>query len=337
VTTPLAVVFAVSGTELTPEERAFLRDVNPLGFILFGRNCRDPAEIRKLTFDLRECVGREDAPILIDQEGGTVMRLRPPTWVGGPSAETLGTLFLREPKRAMKAAYALGGLFGAELRDLGIDVDCAPVADLGLPETTGAIGSRAYSHKPDVIVALARKMSDGLMQEGCLPVVKHMPGHGRGQVDSHWGLPRVETDKETLRGSDFATFRSLNDLPIAMSAHIIFDAIDPNAPATVSQKVVNEVIRGDIGFDGFLISDDIAMSALEGNPAERAQNVLNAGCDAVLHCTGELSEMVDVAKVTKALTDKAQTRWGKALAMRPHPAGNSAKTYADQLSQAMRG
>ncbi|MDE0779859.1 MAG: beta-N-acetylhexosaminidase [Alphaproteobacteria bacterium] len=336
-TIPLAVIFAVSGTELTLEERRFLRDANPLGFILFGRNCEEPAAIRKLTSDLRECVGRKDAPILIDQEGGTVMRLRPPIWVEGPSAQTLGTLFLREPQRAMKAAHSLGAMFGAQLRDLGINVDCAPVADLGLPETTEAIGSRAYSKKPDVIVALARKMSDGLMQEGCLPVVKHMPGHGRGQVDSHQVLPRVETDIETLQRSDFAIFRSLNDLPLAMSAHIVFDAVDPDSPATVSQKVINEVIRGDIGFDGFLMSDDIAMSALEGNPAQRAQDVLNAGCDAVLHCTGDLSEMVDVATVAMPLSDKAQTRWGRALAMRPHPAGNAPKNYADQLTQALRG
>jgi beta-N-acetylhexosaminidase len=337
VTVPLAAIFAVSGTELTADERAFLRDANPLGFILFGRNCEEPETIRKLTGELRDCVGRSDAPILIDQEGGTVMRLRPPIWSDAPAARTLGTLFMREPDRAMRAAYAVGCLFGAELRDLGIDVDCAPVADLGLPQTTGAIGTRAYSDKLEVIVSLARQMARGLIHEGCLPVMKHMPGHGRGQVDSHRVLPRVDAGLETLRESDFAAFRALRDLPLGMSAHIVFKAIDPDAPATISRKVIEEVVRGDIGFDGFLFSDDIAMSALRGNPAERTRNVLRAGCDAVLHCTGDLSEMMDVASAAMPLSDKAQARWAKALTMRPIPSGLAVEDYADQLAQNLKG
>jgi beta-N-acetylhexosaminidase len=337
VTAPLAVIFAVSGPVLTADERAFLRDADPLGFILFARNCEEPGTIRTLTAELRDCVGRGDAPVLIDQEGGTVMRLRPPFWADAPAARTLGTLFLRDPDRAMGAARALGGLFGAELRDLGIDVDCAPVADLGLPETTGAIGSRAYSDKPDVIAALARQMAKGLMQEGCLPVIKHMPGHGRGRVDSHRALPRVDADIETLRESDFSAFRALRDLPLGMSAHIAFEAVDPDAPATISRKVIDAVIRDDIGFDGFLFSDDIAMSALQGNPADRTRNVIAAGCDAVLHCTGDLTEMMDVAAVAMPLSVKAQTRWTRAMAMRPIPAGLEVEHYANQLAQNLNG
>ena len=336
-TAPLAVIFAVSGPELTGDERAFLRDANPFGFILFGRNCDEPATIRTLTAQLRDCVGRSEAPVLIDQEGGTVMRLRPPNWLDAPAARTLGTLFMREPDRAMGAAHALGGLFGVELRDLGINVDCAPVADLDLPETTAAIGSRAYSDKPDVIASLARQMANGLMQEGCLPVIKHMPGHGRGKVDSHCALPRVDTDIEILKKSDFSVFRALRDQPLGMSAHIVFEAVDPGAPATISRRVIDEVIRNDIGFDGFLFSDDIAMSALQGKSTDRTRNVLAAGCDAVLHCNGDLSEMMEVAAVAMPLSEKAQARWARALAMRPTPAGLKIEYYADKLAQNLHG
>lgn len=335
-TAPLAAIFAVSGTELSSDEQAFLRDANPLGFILFARNCEAPDAIRRLTADLRECVERDDAPVLIDQEGGTVMRLRPPTWHNAPDARTLGNLYLRDSGRAEEAALTLGAMFGAELRDLGIDVDCAPVADLGLPETTGAIGSRAYSDRPNVVSALARKMSEGLLQEGCLPVVKHLPGHGRARVDSHRTLPRVATDAETLRAHDFAVFRALRDLPVGMSAHVVFGSIDTEAPATISPKVISEVIREEIGFDGFLFSDDIAMSALDGSPARRAAQVLEAGCDAVLHCTGDLAEMMQVAAAARTLNQSGLDRWQRACAARPTPANNTADHYAELLSQFLK-
>lgn len=335
-TAPLAVIFAVSGTELTSDERALLRDSNPLGFILFARNCENPDAIRKLTAELRNCVGRDDAPVLIDQEGGTVMRLRPPIWYDAPDARTLGTMYLRDSSRAENAAHAMGAMFGAQLRDLGIDVDCAPVADLGLPETTGAIGSRAYSDRPAVVAALARKMSEGLMLEGCLPVIKHLPGHGRARVDSHRTLPRVAADIETLCAHDFAAFHALRDLPIGMSAHVVFEAVDNDAPATISAKVISDVIRGEIGFKGFLFSDDIAMSALEGSPAERAIRVLEAGCDAVLHCTGVLSEMIEVATTADTLTDTSLARWARACAARPAPANKPADHYAELLAQFLK-
>lgn len=332
-TQPRAVVFGVAGTALTDDEKAFLRDADPLGFILFGRNCKEPDSIRRLTAELRNTVGRGDAPVLIDQEGGTVMRLRPPVWRDAPAAKTLGNLYQRDPERAVDATRALGAMFGAELGELGIDVDCAPVADLGLPQTTGAIGTRAYAHAPRTVATLARAMAEGLMQEGCLPVIKHIPGHGRAQVDSHRVLPRVGADLETLRGADFAVFRQLSDLPLGMSAHVVFEAIDPDAPATISKAVIEEIIRGYIAFDGFLFSDDIVMSSLNGSPAERASDVLSAGCDAVLHCSGDMSEMKAVAAVAPSLTEISLKRWNKAQSARIPKSGYDAGYYADQLAE----
>lgn len=333
---PRAVVFGVSGTSLSAEERAFLRDADPLGFILFARNCQSPEDIRALTADLRDAVGRADAPILIDQEGGSVMRLRPPLWHDAPAAQLLGNLYRRAPERAEGAACALGAMFGAELGDLGIDVDCAPVADLGLPETTGAIGTRAYSDHPDTVARLARAMAEGLMSEGCLPVVKHLPGHGRARVDSHRVLPRVATDRETLERQDFAVFQALRDLPLGMSAHVVFESIDPEAPATISPTVIDRVIRGHIGFEGFLFSDDIAMSALSGTPAARAQQVLSAGCDAVLHCTGNLAEMIDVAAVTPTLSDASAQRWKRARQGGVEVSGHDANHHAHRLAELLK-
>lgn len=335
-TTPRAVVFGVSGTSLTADERAFLRDANPLGFIMFGRNCESPDAIRALTKDLRDAVGRADAPVLIDQEGGTVMRLRPPIWREAPAAQVLGNLYRRAPERAENAAQALGAMFGAQLRELGIDVDCAPVADLGLPETTGAIGTRAYSDHPGTVAQLARCMAEGLMAEGCLPIIKHLPGHGRAHVDSHRVLPRVGTDLETLQNSDFAVFKALCDLPLGMSAHVVFEVIDPDAPATISKTIITQIIREHIGFDGFLFSDDIAMSALQGSPAERAKQVLAAGCDAVLHCTGDLAEMVAVADVTGPLSAASWSRWEKARTAGMQVSGYDADYHAQQLAQFLK-
>lgn len=330
---PRAVIFAVSGTSLMDDERAFLRDADPLGFILFARNCETPDQTRALTSELRAAIGRDDAPVLIDQEGGTVMRLRPPVWHAAPDAERIGRLYLRDANRARAIAHAVGGLFGAELRDLGIDVDCAPVADLGRPETTGAIGTRAYSDRPAVVADLAGRMAEGLMGEGCLPVVKHLPGHGRARVDSHRTLPRVYAGRDALAADDFQPFHALRHLPLAMSAHVVFEAIDPGEPATTSRIVIEEIIRGEIGFNGFLMSDDIAMSALSGSHGERASNVIGAGCDAVLHCTGDIVEMKDVAAQVPELSKASQKRWSKAQKSRKRPSDRDAKSYADELDR----
>jgi len=328
---PNAVVFGLSGAALTADERAFLRDADPLGFILFARNLGDAADIRRLTADLRDVVGRADAPILIDQEGGRVMRLCPPDWPFAPAARDIAMVYAQEAERGIAAAENVGRMFGAMLGDLGIDVDCAPVLDLGLPETTGAIGDRAYAADPETVSALGGAMARGLMREGCLPVIKHLPGHGRGAVDSHKELPRVDTDIETLRQRDFVAFRPLRDLPLGMSAHVVYGAIDPDMPGTVSTAVIETLIRGEIGFDGFLFTDDISMEALHGSLAERAGAAIVAGCDAVLHCSGVLSEMIEVAGAVTGLSQSADTRWTRARAARHKPEGADIDALAAAL------
>lgn len=336
-TAPRAVVFSVSGPELTASERDFLRDADPLGFILFARNCPDPASIRALTGELRETVGRGDAPVLIDQEGGRVMRLRPPDWHDAPAAREIADLHAINPDAGLAAAEMLGRMFGADLADLGIDVDCAPVLDLGLPDTTDALGNRAYSDDPAVVASLGGAMAQGLIREGCLPVIKHMPGHGRGTVDSHKLLPRVPEPLETLRETDFVPFRALNHLPLGMSAHVVYEAIDPERPGTVSPDVISQAIRRDIGFDGFLFTDDIVMEALSGTPAERASAALIAGCDAVLHCSGDLAEMISVAKTVPELSHSAETRWTRARDARHKPEGASPAKLAAELTEILQG
>jgi len=330
-TSPNAVVFGLSGTDLTADERAFLRDADPLGFILFARNLGGAAQIRRLTAELRDVVGRADAPVLIDQEGGRVMRLRPPDWPFAPAARDVAVLYARAPEQGIAAAEDVGRMFGVMMTDLGIDVVCAPVLDLGLPETTDAIGTRAYAADPETVATLGGAMARGLMREGCLPVIKHLPGHGRGAVDSHKELPRVVADLATLRGQDFAAFRPLRHLPLGMSAHVVYSAIDPDSPGTVSAPVIETLVRGDIGFDGFLFTDDISMQALQGSLAERAGAAIAAGCDAVLHCSGVLSEMVEVAGAVTGLSQSADTRWTRARAARHKPEGADIDALAAAL------
>jgi beta-N-acetylhexosaminidase len=331
-TIPNAVVFGISGTSLTANERAFLRDADPLGFILFARNCDDAAGIRRLTAELHDAVGRDEAPVLIDQEGGRVMRLRPPDWPFAPAARDIADLYARDPELGIAAAENVGRMFGATLSDLGIDVDCAPVLDLGLPETTDAIGTRAYAADPETVATLGGAMAAGLMREGCLPVIKHLPGHGRGAVDSHKKLPRVDADLAILRRQDFAAFRPLSHLPLGMSAHVVYAAIDPDRPGTVSPTVIETLIRGEVGFDGFLFTDDISMEALRGTLAERADAALIAGCDAVLHCSGVLSEMIEVAGAVGSLSRSADSRWTRARTARQKPEGADVRNLATALA-----
>lgn len=331
---PQAVVFGLSGPTLTVDERAFFTDAGPLGFILFARNCETPDQVRALTAELRRTVGRADAPVLIDQEGGRVMRLRPPEWPDAPPARRFGEIYEdADQSRAIAAAEVLGRLFGAELTALGIDVDCAPVLDLGLPETTAAIGDRAYSANPGTVATLGRAMARGLMAEGCLPVIKHMPGHGRATADSHESLPRVDAGHEVLREHDFVPFRALRDMPLGMTAHVLYETIDPERPGTLSDRIIDGAIRGDIEFDGFLFSDDIVMAALEGTPGERAGAAIEAGCDAVLHCSGSLEEMIDVADTVGPLSRSAEARWTRARAARDNPSGVAPGELLDRLSR----
>ncbi len=292
--TMLPAIFGLKGPELEADERRFFRDADPLGFILFQRNCETPTQIRRLTAALREAVGRADAPILIDQEGGRVQRLKPPHWRAAPTAARFGELNARSRVAAREAAALNSQLIGMELAALGIDVDCAPVLDLARPGAHAVIGDRAYSADPDEVADLGRAVCEGLMAAGVLPIVKHMPGHGRATVDSHHALPTVDASREELARSDFKPFRLLRDMPWAMTAHILFDRIDPARPATLSPTVIADIIRGDIGFDGVLVCDDLSMKALQGRLGDLAAGALAAGCDLVLHCNGIMAEMEEV-------------------------------------------
>lgn len=305
---PRAVIYTCAGPALTPAEATFFRDANPLGFILFGEQCETPGQIRDLVAAFRDAVGRPDAPVLIDQEGGRVARLKPPHWRDAPPAARFGELAGRDLKAGLAAARLNARLLAAELADLGITVDCAPVLDVPIPGAHDVIGDRAYAHDPAMVAKLGRAVCDGFLAGGIIPVVKHMPGHGRAMADSHKGLPVVDTPREELETTDFVPFRELADAPWAMSAHVLYSAIDAELPATVSKRVIDEVIRGSIGFAGVLLSDDIGMEALSGGPAERARNLLAAGCDVVLHCVGKLDEMAAISDEIPLLSDAALAR-----------------------------
>jgi beta-N-acetylhexosaminidase len=308
------VIFGCASTILSPEERSFFARVNPLGFILFSRNIVAPGQVKALTETLREVVGRHDAPILIDQEGGRIQRLQPPQWRASPAAASLGRLALADRGGALEAARLSGRLIASELTKLGIDVDCAPVLDLRLPGAHDVIGDRAFSGDPDLVAALGRALAEGLGAGGVLPVAKHIPGHGRAKSDSHVALPVVDADEAELSRTDFAPFKALNDLPWAMTAHVIYSAIDPAEPATTSSTVVRNIIRGTIGFDGLLLSDDLSMEALRGDLGARARASLGAGCDVVMHCNGRMDEMAAVAAAAAPLSDAAVERLGRSRA-----------------------
>ena len=313
-----AFIAGCSGPELTSDERAFFRDSNPWGFILFKRNIDTPEQVRVLVVELRDMVGWK-APVLIDQEGGRVQRLGPPYWPKYPPGSFYSTIY--DINRAAGLAAAKGGarLIANDLAELGIDVDCLPLADVPVSEADPIIGDRAYGTSPEKVAAIGAAIAEGLMQGGVLPVLKHIPGHGRATADSHLNLPVVDTDRATLESSDFAAFQPLARLPLGMTAHVVFSAIDPLAPATTSGTMVQQVIRGTIGFDGLLMSDDISMNALSGTLAERSRAALAAGCDVVLHCNGKLDEMREVAAAAPTLEGEAARRADAALKQRRDP------------------
>jgi beta-N-acetylhexosaminidase len=310
-----AFIAGVSGTALTADERAFLREAEPWGLILFKRNVESPAQALRLTASLREAVGR-DAPILVDQEGGRVQRLGPPHWPPYPAGMAYGRAYERSHERGLRAAWIGARLIAADLAAVGIDVDCLPVADVPVAGANEIIGERAYGTTPVQVSRLAQAAADGLSAGGVLPVLKHIPGHGRANVDSHGALPTVGTDRATLEGTDFAAFRPLAGLPLAMTAHVVFSAIDPIAPATTSATLVGQVIRGWIGFGGLLMTDDISMGALDGPIAARSRAAIAAGCDVILHCNGKLDEMREVAEAAPVLAGDAAVRATAALALR---------------------
>lgn len=287
------VIFGLSGPSLTDDERAFFREAEPLGYILFKRNCVDPAQMRALTDDLRDLSGRGDLPILIDQEGGRVARMQPPVWPAFPTGAAFDALYERAPISAIEAARANGQALAAILREAGVTVDCAPLLDVAVEGGTPAIGDRAFGRDPMRVAALGRALLDGLARGGVVGVVKHMPGHGRAMVDSHLELPRVTASAEALE-VDLLPFQRLHDAPMGMTAHIVFEAWDAELPATLSPTVIRDVIRGRIGFDGLLFTDDIDMKALSGTAGEKAERALAAGCDVVLDCWARMPEMVEI-------------------------------------------
>lgn len=307
-------IFGCAGTELLPEERDFFRDIKPWGFILFGRNVQDPVQVRKLVEALRETVGSVQAPVLIDQEGGRVARLKPPHWKVRPPAKRFADLHESAPEAAREAAYLNARLIAHELLGLGINVDCTPVLDVPVEGADGVIGDRSYGNDPSVIIDLGRTVIEGMIEGGVLPVMKHIPGHGRATADTHVALPRVATPAEELSATDFVTFRSLNSCPMAMTAHVVYEALDPQRPATTSPKIIREVIRGEIGFEGLLMSDDLSMKALSGSMDHRTKASLFAGCDVVLHCNGDMAEMREIAVELKPLSDIHLKRADAALA-----------------------
>lgn len=310
-------IFGCAGLRLSPAERAFFRAVAPVGFILFARNVESPDQVRALVAALRESVADPAVPVLIDQEGGRVARLKPPHWRAAPAAARFGRRHAADPGAASAAARLNAELIARELRPLGIDVDCLPLLDVRQPDADGVIGDRAFSEDPAIVALLGRAVARGLADGGCQGVIKHLPGHGRATVDSHLDLPRVTATAAELEAVDFPPFRALNDLPWGMTGHLVFEAFDAALPATLSAPVVARVIRGAIGFDGALMTDDINMAALSGSLAERSEAALRAGCDLVLHCSGRLAEMQAVAAALPAPTRAAADRLQRARDARP--------------------
>jgi beta-N-acetylhexosaminidase len=308
-----AAILGCAGLSLSSEEKAFFRDAAPWGFILFKRNVESPDQVRRLTDELRATVDRPDAPVLIDQEGGRVQRLGPPHWRRYPPGRAYGELSANDPLLRREITRLGARLLAHDLAALGINVDCVPVLDVPVEGAHDVIGDRAYAKSPDGVATLGRAACEGLIAGGVLPVIKHIPGHGRAMADSHLDLPVVETGYDELDRWDFAPFRVLSDMPMAMTAHVVYTAVDPRRPATTSKKAMREVIRGAIGFDGLVMSDDLSMKALGGEFADRARLSLAAGCDVVLHCNGDMAEMRAVMAGTRALSGQALRRAKAAL------------------------
>jgi beta-N-acetylhexosaminidase len=316
--TARAFITGLAGLTISANERAFLREARPWGLIVFKRNISSVVQLAELTQSFRDVLGWE-APVLVDQEGGRVQRLGPPDWPAYPPGARYGALYDRDPASGLASAKLAGHLIAADLRAVGIDVDCLPIADVPVQGSDAVIGDRAYGTEPGKVAAIAAAVAQGLMAGGVLPVLKHLPGHGRATADSHHKLPVVDADRGTLEATDFAAFRPLAGLPLGMTAHVVFSAIDAIAPATTSVTMVQQVIRGFIGFRGLLMSDDVSMNALSGSIAERSRASLAAGCDVVLHCNGRLDEMTEVASVAPVLSGEALRRADAALSARTAP------------------
>lgn len=302
-----STLLGLSGPKLTDNEAAFFKDTNPWAFILFARNIETPQQVQRLTADLKDCVGR-NALIFIDQEGGRVQRLRPPHWPHYRPAKDFADLYRHDPALARRAVYLNMRLIADDLYRLGITADCAPVLDIPVKGADEIISDRAYGDNPQSVIRLAHAAMAGLMNGGVATVIKHIPGHGRATVDSHKALPRIKTNNTALELSDFAPFNAFHDAPMAMTAHAVYDAVDPDLPITISKRGISELIRGRFGFDGLLMSDDLDMKALSGSLTERTERCLAAGCDIALQCSGQLDKMVQVALGASSLSGRALKR-----------------------------
>jgi beta-N-acetylhexosaminidase len=338
--TARAFITGLSGPAITAEERDFLREAHPWGLILFKRNIINQQQVSELTRSFRLILGR-DAPVLVDQEGGRVQRLGPPHWPIYPAGEVLSRLYARDAALCLAAARLFGRLLAHDLHAVGIDVDCLPVADVPAAGADAVIGDRAYGTEPVQVAAIGGSLARGLLNGGVLPVLKHLPGHGRATADSHASLPVVGAARDELERTDFAAFRPLAALPLGMTAHVVFSAIDPQQPATTSATMVHEVIRGSIGFTGLLMSDDVSMGALSGSLRERSEAAIAAGCDIVLHCNGNLDEMREVAAAAPQLAGEAAQRAEAALAARTTPGEfdpvSGRRMFEEMLAPVWRG
>jgi beta-N-acetylhexosaminidase len=313
-----AFISGCAGTSLSVEEIAFFKSAKPWGLILFRRNVVDRAQVKALTDAFREAVGREHAPVLVDQEGGRVQRLGPPNWRKYPAAASFEGAKRNDPYVTRDLVRLSARMMAHDLREVGITVDCAPVLDVPAPGSHQIVGDRAFAADPARAGLLARACAEGLLAGGVLPVIKHMPGHGRALADSHLELPVVDASREELVATDFVAFRALADMPMAMSAHVVFTALDRKKPATTSKKIVREIMRGELNFDGLIMSDDLSMKALSGDMRERTEAVFKAGLDMALHCNGELAEMELVAEAAPKLRGEAKRRAEAALGRLAH-------------------
>lgn len=326
-----AAIYGIEGLTVSADERAFLRDADPAGMIVFRRNCADPAQLLALTDSLRGLLGRDDLPILIDQEGGRVARMRPPEWQAFPAAERFDDLYRIAPSSAIEATRSNARALGLMLRQCGVNVDCLPLLDVRQPGATDIIGDRALGAEPMQVAALGRAVLDGLGSAGVVGVVKHMPGHGRALVDSHKELPVVSAGAADLE-TDLEPFERLSWAPMGMTAHVVYEAWDAERPASLSPTVIRDIIRGRIGFDGWLMSDDLGMEALAGDMGSRAAGVVAAGCDVALHCSGKLEEMIAVAKAVPAMSAEGEARLARAMAA-TRVGSDDGPDFADALAK----
>ena len=314
-----AAIVGIAGTVLSDAERELFLRHRPFGFILFARNCENPDQVTSLVRDVRSAAGDREAPVLIDQEGGRVARLKPPHWQALPPLRRIGELALRDLEAGRDAAWLHARLIAADLEPLGITINCSPVLDLGLQGQTEAIGDRTFASDPELVAILGRSTIAGYLAGGILPVIKHLPGHGRATVDSHKHLPSVEAERSVLAGADWLPFKANAGAPLGMTAHILYPKLDQTACATQSKAIVDEIIRGEIGFEGALLSDDLSMEALGGSLGDRAARARKAGCDLALHCNGDFGEMKAVLEAAGPLQNAALLRVERAMAERRAP------------------